>query len=56
MFRRAVTFPASTESVWHAITDPGAVADVGARVEWDLQPGGRARFPSRHRRRRGGTV
>jgi uncharacterized protein YndB with AHSA1/START domain len=45
MFRRAVTFPASTESVWHAITDPGAVADwFGARVDWDLRPGGRAHF------------
>jgi uncharacterized protein YndB with AHSA1/START domain len=45
MFRRAVCLPASTESVWRALTDPGAVSDwFGVRVEWDLRPGGRAHF------------
>jgi uncharacterized protein YndB with AHSA1/START domain len=45
MIRRAVTLPAGTESVWRAITDPGALEGwFGATVEWDLRPGGRARF------------
>ena len=45
MFRRDIVLPAGTESVWRAITEPGALADwFGARVEWDLRPGGRAHF------------
>ena len=45
MFRRAVILPTGPESVWRAITEPGAVEGwFGATVEWDLRPGGRARF------------
>lgn len=45
MFRRAVILPAGPRSVWRAVTDPAALADwFGARVEWDLRPGGRASF------------
>jgi uncharacterized protein YndB with AHSA1/START domain len=45
MYTRAVTLPGDTDSVWRAITEPDAVEGwFGARVEWDLRPGGRARF------------
>jgi uncharacterized protein YndB with AHSA1/START domain len=45
MFRRAVTVPAAVETVWEAITEPGAMEDwFGALVEWELRPGGKAHF------------
>lgn len=44
---REVTLPASREDVWAALTDPARVRTwFGADVEWDLRPGGPARFSS----------
>ncbi|PZS21160.1 MAG: hypothetical protein DLM54_04745 [Acidimicrobiales bacterium] len=45
MLERHVVFPTSPRRLWEAITDPDAVSTwFGARVEWDLRPGGQARF------------
>jgi uncharacterized protein YndB with AHSA1/START domain len=45
LLRRAVVLPAPTETVWQTITEPDEVGRwFGARVEWDLRPGGRATF------------
>jgi uncharacterized protein YndB with AHSA1/START domain len=45
MIRRELWVPAGTDRVWEAITEPDALQGwFGAAVEWDLRPGGRARF------------
>jgi uncharacterized protein YndB with AHSA1/START domain len=42
---RELVLPVDRERLWHALADPDAVAGwFGAEVEWDLRPGGRARF------------
>jgi uncharacterized protein YndB with AHSA1/START domain len=42
---REVTFPVPATILWDALTDPAAVSRwIGADVDWDLTPGGRARF------------
>jgi uncharacterized protein YndB with AHSA1/START domain len=45
MLVRQVVIPASPEQLWDALTEPESVsAWFGSRVEWELRPGGRARF------------
>jgi uncharacterized protein YndB with AHSA1/START domain len=45
MLERQVFIPASPEHVWETLTDPDAISTwFGAEVDWDLSPGGRARF------------
>src|SRR6516165_5991655 len=47
VLERQVTLPASREDVWTALTDPAEVKRwFGADVEWELRPGGAARFSS----------
>jgi uncharacterized protein YndB with AHSA1/START domain len=42
---REVTFPVPATTLWDALTDPAAVSRwIGADVDWELTPGGRARF------------
>jgi uncharacterized protein YndB with AHSA1/START domain len=58
VLERQVTLPASREDVWNALTDPTQVKTwFGADVEWELRPGGRARFSSLEEQRvRAGVV
>ncbi len=43
--RRHLALPVPAEEAWTALTDPDEVAAwFGSSVDWDLQPGGRARF------------
>lgn len=42
MLSRAITLPVDVERMWQALVEPSAW--IGAQVEWDLVPGGRARF------------
>ena len=45
MLERQVVIPASPEELWVALTDPREVAQwFGSEVDWELRPGGRARF------------
>jgi uncharacterized protein YndB with AHSA1/START domain len=45
VLERQVTLPARREDVWEALTEPAQVASwFGAEVEWELRPGGVARF------------
>jgi len=45
MLERQIFIPASPQRLWEALTEPDRVATwLEARVEWDLTPGGRARF------------
>jgi uncharacterized protein YndB with AHSA1/START domain len=45
MLVRQIVVPATTDQLWNALTEPESVsAWFGSRVEWDLIPGGRARF------------
>ncbi len=45
MIRREVTLPADAGTVWEALTSPAALETwFGATVDWELRPGGRARF------------
>jgi uncharacterized protein YndB with AHSA1/START domain len=45
MLERQVVIPVSPERLWDALTEPDALAGwFGAQVEWELSPGGRARF------------
>jgi uncharacterized protein YndB with AHSA1/START domain len=45
MLVRQVVIPTSPEDLWDALTEPDLVAAwFGSRVEWDLRPGGGARF------------
>ncbi|HEX4218222.1 MAG TPA: SRPBCC domain-containing protein [Acidimicrobiales bacterium] len=45
MLERQVFIPADPQRVWENVTDPEAVSGwFGADVDWDLDPGGRARF------------
>lgn len=45
MLERHLFIPASPQHVWETLTDPDAVSTwFGAEVDWDLNPGGRARF------------
>jgi uncharacterized protein YndB with AHSA1/START domain len=58
VLERQVTLPASREEVWDALTDPSQVRRwFGADVDWDLRPGGTARFSSlEDERSRAGVV
>jgi uncharacterized protein YndB with AHSA1/START domain len=45
MLERQVFIPADPQHVWENLTDPDAVSTwFGAEVDWELNPGGRARF------------
>lgn len=45
MLERHLFIPASPQHLWETLTDPDAVSTwFGARVHWDLRPGGPARF------------
>lgn len=45
MLERHVVIPSSPQQLWAALTDPVEVAAwFGGQVEWDLRPGGAARF------------
>lgn len=57
MVERQVILPAPREDVWEALTEPDRVAAwFGAQVEWDLQPGGIARFRDEDGSRREGVI
>lgn len=57
MLVRQVVVPASPEQLWDALTEPLALAAwFGSQVEWDLRPGGRARFVGDDGTRRGGVI
>lgn len=42
MLTREITLPVDADRLWEALADPSEW--IGARVEWELVPGGRARF------------
>jgi len=45
MLERHIVIPASQREVWETLTDPITVSTwFGADVDWDLSPGGPARF------------
>jgi uncharacterized protein YndB with AHSA1/START domain len=45
MIQRQVILPARPERVWTELTDPLSASEwMGGRVEWELVPGGPARF------------
>ncbi|MGH9128502.1 MAG: SRPBCC family protein [Acidimicrobiales bacterium] len=45
MLERQVIVPVGPERLWEALTDQDSVsAWMGARVEWDVRPGGSAQF------------
>ena len=57
MLKRHLYIPASPQRVWETLTDPDAVLTwFGAEVDWDLSPGGRARFLEDDGARREGMV
>jgi uncharacterized protein YndB with AHSA1/START domain len=57
MLERQIVIPASAEQLWDALTEPALLADwFGAEVQWDLRPGGRARFVGEDGTVRGGVV
>jgi uncharacterized protein YndB with AHSA1/START domain len=57
MVERQLTLPAPRQDVWEALTVPDRVAAwFGARVEWDLQPGGTARFHDEDGTERRGVI
>jgi uncharacterized protein YndB with AHSA1/START domain len=54
---RQVVVPVTPERLWQALTEPDQMAGwFGSRVEWDLTPGGRARFHDDDGRDRAGVV
>jgi uncharacterized protein YndB with AHSA1/START domain len=55
--QRQLLLPASRSEVWTALTDPERVGEwFGAEVEWELRPGGPARFSGDDGSRREGVV
>ncbi len=45
MLERHLFIPASPRQVWETLTDPPTLSTwFGAQVDWDLHPGGAARF------------
>ncbi len=57
MLVREVVIPVSADQLWDALTEPEAVAAwFGSQVEWDLRPGGPARFLEDDGTRRGGVI
>jgi uncharacterized protein YndB with AHSA1/START domain len=57
MIERQVTLPAPRQDVWDALTEPDRVAAwFGGQVEWDLQPGGAARFHDEDGSERAGVI
>jgi uncharacterized protein YndB with AHSA1/START domain len=57
MVQRQVVIPASVDQLWDALTEPESLAAwFGSEVEWDLRPGGAARFRELDGTRRRGVV
>jgi uncharacterized protein YndB with AHSA1/START domain len=57
MIERQVILPASREDVWDALTAPERLrAWFGAQVDWELRPGGTARFRTDEGSDRAGVV
>jgi uncharacterized protein YndB with AHSA1/START domain len=57
MVERHITLPAPRQDVWDALTEPDRVAAwFGGQVEWDLQPGGAARFHDEDGSERAGVI
>jgi uncharacterized protein YndB with AHSA1/START domain len=57
MLVRQVVIPVSPSELWDALTEPEVIATwFGSQVEWDLRPGGRARFLTDEGTVRGGVV
>jgi uncharacterized protein YndB with AHSA1/START domain len=57
MVERQVTLPAPPDDVWTALTDPAEIGNwFEAEVEWDLRPGGAARFSRPDGTQRAGTI
>ncbi len=57
MLVRQVVIPVSPSELWNALTEPDEVATwFGSQVEWDLRPGGQARFLTDDGTVRGGVV
>jgi uncharacterized protein YndB with AHSA1/START domain len=52
-----IVLEASPEELWAALTDPAELPGwFGASVDWDLTPGGRARFTEEDGSQRAGVV
>jgi uncharacterized protein YndB with AHSA1/START domain len=57
MIERQVTLPACRQEVWEALTEPDRLrAWFGAWVDWDLRPGGAARFRDDDGSERSGVI
>lgn len=57
VLERHVVIEASPEQLWEALTEPEALAAwFGSQVEWDLRPGGAARFVEEDGSERSGVV
>jgi uncharacterized protein YndB with AHSA1/START domain len=54
MIERRLTLPVEAERLWDELTDPHAASQwMGGTVEWELVPGGPARFEDGDQVRRG---
>jgi uncharacterized protein YndB with AHSA1/START domain len=57
MIERQVTLPVCRQEVWEALTEPNRVrAWFGARVDWELRPGGSVRFHDDDGSERSGVI
>jgi uncharacterized protein YndB with AHSA1/START domain len=57
MLVRQIVVPTTADQLWDALTAPDRVeAWFGSQVEWDLRPGGRARFVEGDGTIRGGEI
>jgi uncharacterized protein YndB with AHSA1/START domain len=57
IIERRITLPATPDEVWTALTDPAEIGSwFEADVEWELRPGGAARFSEPDGTERAGTV
>jgi uncharacterized protein YndB with AHSA1/START domain len=57
MVKRQVVVPVPRQQVWAALTEPAHIgAWFGAEVQWDLRPGGAARFSAVDGSERAGVV
>jgi uncharacterized protein YndB with AHSA1/START domain len=57
MIRRQIEMPVTAERLWEALTDPEQLSGwFGALVDWELHPGGEARFQEADGSERHGRV